>query len=194
MSDTPHAAPAPIVVVAHLNARLQPVQRGHFFEDPLDAILKKMGIGAVTGGGTALAPDPVGVSACDVEIAVKDGSETVLKQVMQALDQLGAPKGSELRLPGSAAPIAFGVMEGMAIFLNGTDLPAETYARSDINKTIEALAAALDQTGELRGYWEGNSETALYFYGSRFAAMRAAVADHIQSDPLCARCRIEQIA
>ncbi|WP_130731332.1 hypothetical protein [Komagataeibacter xylinus] len=194
MSDNLGVSPAPIIVVAHLNARLQPFQRGHFLEDPLDAILKKMGIGEVMGGGTALAPDPVGVSACDVEIAVKDGSETVLKQVMQALDLLGAPKGAELRLPDGAAPIAFGVMEGMAIFMNGTDLPAETYARSDINKTIEGPSAALGQKGELRGYWEGDSETALYFYGSSFAAMQAVVADCIQSDPLCARCRIEQIA
>ncbi|PYD67179.1 hypothetical protein CDI09_04395 [Komagataeibacter nataicola] len=113
---------------------------------------------------------------------------------MQALDELGAPKGSELRLPGTAAPIAFGMMEGMAIFMNGTDLPAETYARSDINKTISGLRAALGQTEALQGYWEGSRETALYFYGSSFAAMQAAVADYIQSDPLCARCRIEQIA
>ncbi|MGY6769884.1 hypothetical protein [Komagataeibacter sp. NFXK3] len=194
MSDNLGVSPAPIIVVVHLNARLQPFQRGHFLEDPLDAILKKMGIGEVMGGGMALAPDPVGVSVCDVEIAVKDGSETVLKQVMQALDLLGAPKGSELRLPAAAAPIAFGVMEGMAIFMNGTDLPAETYARSDINKTIEGPSAALGQKEELRGYWEGDSETALYFYGSSFAAMQAVVADYIQSDPLCARCRIEQIA
>lgn len=105
MPDTLPAAPTPIVVVAHLNARLQPVQRGSVFEDPLDAMLHEMGIGEGVGGSTALAPDPVGISACDVEIAVKDVSQTVLKQVMRALDQLGAPKGSELRLPGAAAPI-----------------------------------------------------------------------------------------
>lgn len=105
MPDTLPAAPTPIVVVAHLNARLQPVQRGSVFEDPLDVMVHEMGIGEVVGGGTALAPDPVGISACDIEIAVKDVSQTVLKQVMQALDQLGAPKGAELRLAGTAAPI-----------------------------------------------------------------------------------------
>lgn len=183
-----------IVIVAHLNARLQPVQRGKFFEDPLDVILKEKGIGEVVGGGTDLAPDPFGISACDIEISVTDCSEAVLKEVKQVLDLLGAPKGSELRLPGPVSPIAFGVMEGMAIFINGTDLSAETYANSDINKTITSLCDALGEQGELRGYWEGNRETALYFYGSNFLAMKASVTPYIDSDPLCRLCRVERIA
>lgn len=145
------------------------------------------------GGGTDLAPDPVGISACDIEISVTDCSEAVLKQVKQVLDLLGAPKGSELRFPGPASPIAFGVMEGMAIFINGTDLPAETYANSDINKTITGLCDAFGEQGELRGYWEGNQETTLYFYGSNFLAMKASVIPYIDSDPLCRLCRVERI-
>jgi hypothetical protein len=182
------------VIVAHLAARMQPFQRGEYFEDPLDAALRSHGIGEVTGGGTAMAADPVGVSSCDIEIAVKDTSAATITHIIRILEGLGAPKGSRLHVPEQATPIAFGQMEGMAIYLNGSDLPDETYAQSDVNKTVAGLLDALGDDGVLRGHWEGSSETAFYFYGAHYAAMTGAVGVYLASDPLCAMCRIEQIA
>jgi hypothetical protein len=41
-------------IVARLNDRAQPLDRGELYEDPLDEILKTHDIGEVTGGGTQL--------------------------------------------------------------------------------------------------------------------------------------------
>ncbi|MCU0800432.1 MAG: hypothetical protein MUD11_01440 [Rhodobacteraceae bacterium] len=187
------AKPAPVVIVARLNARLQPMQRGDIFEDPLDAQLRERAMGKVVGGGTEMAPAPYGIAACDIEIALNDGADGAVQQVIEILERLGAPKGSVLRLPdGAARP--FGLSEGMAIFLNGTDLPAEVYATSDVNQTIDGLHAALGDAGFMMGHWEGPEETALYFYGMDYARMQALAAAYAETDALCSRCRFEQIA
>ena len=44
-------------IILHLNMRLMPVDRGTFFEDPIDDILHKYDIGEVTGGGTSLSKE-----------------------------------------------------------------------------------------------------------------------------------------
>ena len=48
-------------VVARLNARVQPIARGDYFEDPLQDTLEQAGVGEVTGGGTQLADEPAGI-------------------------------------------------------------------------------------------------------------------------------------
>ena len=40
------------MVIVRLNARLQPLHRGEWFEDPLAEALEKKTYGEVTGGGT----------------------------------------------------------------------------------------------------------------------------------------------
>jgi hypothetical protein len=186
--------PAPqTVVVAHLNAKVQPIQRGDIFEDPLDAILKHRSLGENVGGGTAMAPAPYGIASCDIEIALHDASDATLSLVIAELEALGAPKGSSLQRP-DGAPIAFGQLEGMAIFLNGTDLPDDVYAASDVNRTVAGLNAALSGKGGFMGHWEGPAETALYFYGKSYAQMQTAAEAFSATDPLCSLCRFEQIA
>ncbi len=187
------AKPAQVVIIARLNARLQPFQRGDIFEDPLDAQLQDRKLGEVVGGGTLTAPAPYGIASCDIEVALVDGADATLQKVVEILERLGAPKGSVLQLAdGATRP--FGLSEGMAIFLNGTDLPAEVYATSDVNQTIEGLDAVLASTGFLMGHWEGPEETALYFYGMNYAKMQALAAAYTATDALCSRCRFEQIA
>jgi hypothetical protein len=181
------------MAVVHLAARLQPFQRGEFFEDPLDAELKSRGLGEVTGGGTLMTRDPEGIASCDIDVALRALDPQVLDSLIAILERLGAPKGSKLLVKG-APDRPLGQWEGMAVFLNGTDLAPETYARADVNATIKGLGAALGPAGELRGYHEGGAETALYFYGPDFARMEAAVRDFVAQDPLCQRCRIERIA
>jgi hypothetical protein len=182
------------IIVAHLAARMQPFQRAEYFEDPLDAALRKQALGEVTGGGTTMAADPVGISSCDIELTANDTSEATIAEIIRLIERLGAPKGSRLHVPGQVTPIPFGQMEGMAIFLNGTELSRETYAQADVNKTIDGLSNVLGARGALFGHWEGSSETALYFYGKSYDAMTGAVADFLKSDPLCDKCRLEQIA
>jgi hypothetical protein len=119
----------------HLNARLQPMDRGEVFEDPLEVLIAERGLPAeITGGGTRLGPDGEPLS-CDLDLALSvEGPDSLAAcaLIIDALQEQGAPFGSSYRL-GDAAPVAFGVTEGAVIYLNGTDLPAEIYASSDVN-------------------------------------------------------------
>lgn len=181
-------------LTARLNARVQPIDRGEYFEDPLDETLRQQEIGEVSGGGTQLADEPAGIEFCDLEIRVKVPSQDVFDVIIKRLEELGAPKGSKLINEGDGHEIPFGVTEGLALFINGTDLAAEVYANSDINHVIEECDKLLGEVGEHRGHWEGSQETALYFYGTSFEQMRTLIGPFVASYPLCEKARIEQIA
>ena len=179
-------------LVAQLNARLQPMHRGELFEDPLDDALQELGLGSVTGGGTQLSESGE-VAHCDIEIDVTAFDERSIQAIINLLEGLGAPRGSKLRAGEQELP--FGNTEGMAIYLNGTDLPDEVYKECDSNvvySELERLVA--DCGGEIYSYWQGPAETALYLYGDSFKAMHDSVADFLATYPLCQKCRVEQIA
>ena len=181
-------------VIAQLNARLMPMDRGEF-EDPLDELLREQGLGQVTGGGTQMADEPAGIAYCDIEISLNGPSDAAIAAAVQCLEQLGAPKGSKLHLLGGASK-AFGVSEGLAMFLDGVGLPAAVYGACDINQLIEAAneRLALGGGGRFYSHWQGSKETGLYFYGPSFALMKSALEPLVSSFPLCQGARIEQIA
>lgn len=180
------------IVVATLNMRLRPDDRGGAFEDPLDAHLQELGLGLIVGGGTAIKQNGE-VNYADIEIELANDTAESLQQVIDYLVKLGAAKGSILRV-GPEHTIPFGNFEGLAIYLNGTDLPEEVYANSDVNLVYSTLDAAVEGMGMVYSYWEGPTETALYLYGTSFANMQAAIHDFVSTYPLCQQCRIEQIA
>jgi hypothetical protein len=180
------------VLIARLNARLQPIDRG-YFEDPLDDALRAAALGEVTGGGTQLADEPAGIAFCDIEIAAKRDDDEVVAFVIARLEDLGAPKGSRLLL-GDQREKAFGRNEGLALFVNGVDLPTEVYERCDINHVISECERLMAGRGAFRSYWRGRRETGLYFYGPSFAEMKAAIEPFAATYALCRQSRIEQIA
>lgn len=180
-------------ITAQLNARVQPIDRGEIFEDPLSEGLIKLGMGEVTGGGTMLADPPAGIAYVDLEIRVNDIGEGTLCQIAAALDKLGAPKGSKLIVEATGEEFAFGTYEGLGLFLNGTDLPKEVYETSDVNHVVEECLRLIGSDAYV-GYWEGPEETALYFYAAGFDDMKAAIAEFVADYPLCRKARIEQIA
>ncbi len=182
------------LVVVRLNARLQPVHRGEHFETPLSEVMAELSLGEVTGGGTQLSGDDAGVSFCDIEVRMPDAGETSLETLIAALEELGAPKGSKLLVGGGDAEKPFGTHEGLALFLNGTQLPDEVYATSDINDVISELDLLMGEKGQFRSYWEGALDTALYCYGPSFAGMREAIDPLLAGHPLCQKARVEQIA
>ncbi|MDZ7629370.1 MAG: hypothetical protein U5J99_13300 [Parvularculaceae bacterium] len=183
-----------VIVIVRLNARLQPVQRGEHFEDPLGEVLQDLGVGAVTGGGTQLADDGRGIDFCDIELSLTETSESAVQAIIAALEELGAPKGSKLIVEASGAETAFGAAEGLALFLNGTGLPDEVYAECDVNFVLEEADRLMGDAGKVKGFWEGPMDTALYCYGPSFEGMRAAIEPLLASYPLCAKARVEQIA
>lgn len=180
-------------LVARLNARLQPVHRGEFFEDPLDAVLKKHSLGEVSGGGTMQTKSGE-IEYCDIEIQVSSSSAEAISLVATTLDQLGAPKGSKLTIETSGEEIAFGDSEGLAVYLNGTDLPAETYRDCDSNHVYAEFGRLLVGEGRVLSYWQGPRESAFYMYGRSVDEMKRRLSEFIASYPLCAQSRMEQIA
>lgn len=181
------------MVVARLYARAQPLDRGEFYEDPLDMELRQRGLGQVTGGGTQLTDEPDGIAFCDIEILAIDGSPETLAQIAQILDGIGVPRGSMLMAEGQEN-VPLGRQEGLGLFVNGVDLQPEVYASSDINHVIAECERLMAGKGSKRGHWEGSRETAIYFYGESFETMREAIAGFVADYPLLERARVVQIA
>ncbi|MFO0727553.1 MAG: hypothetical protein U1E65_27495 [Myxococcota bacterium] len=181
-------------VFAHLNIRMQPIDRGEAFEDPLQEALEENELGTVTGGGCGLGEDGE-IAFCGIDIEVED-LETGLPFVAGVLTTLGAPVGSRLEYEagGASKTMSFGEQEGLGLYLNGTDLPAEVYQNSDVNELIAKLQDALGERGSIRSHWQGPRETALYFYGPSRAAMRGALSLEIAKHPLGQKSRLIDIA
>ncbi len=188
------AAPEPQYVTARLNSRTQPIDRHGFFETPLQAMLEAKSIGRVTGGGTQLTDEPAGIAFCDLEIELAEISAEALAQIIVSLDRQGAPKGSKLILEASGREIPFGRNEGLGLFINGTDLPDEVYETTDLNDVQAECERLLGPDGSYRGYWQGDLETALYFYGPSFETMTRALQPALKEIALLDRARIEKIA
>ncbi|MEO1135079.1 MAG: hypothetical protein AAFW68_00535 [Pseudomonadota bacterium] len=183
-----------VFITARLNAKVQPIDRGDYYEDPLNDVLEEAGFGKVTGGGTQLTDAPCGIEFCDLEICVHEASEETLAAIIQRLNDLGAPKGSRLIVEESGREFPFGIAEGLAVYLNGTDLADEVYRECDVNHVIDEFDRLLGSRGAFRGYWEGERETALFCYGTSFSEMKAALQPFLDAYPLCEQARIEQIA
>lgn len=184
---------APEMVIVRLNARLQPMHRGEFFEDPLDAKLKPAGLGEVSGGGTM--QDKSGeIEYCDIELQMSDVTDATIDQLVALLEQLGAPKGSKVQIASSQAERDIGRAEGMAVYLNGTDLPDETYKSCDSNLVYSELDRLLAGKGRVLSYWQGPTETAFYLYGDSFDDMKRRTAEFLATYPLCAKCRVTRVA
>ena len=184
--------PEPQLFVVRLNAKLQPMHRGEIFEDPLDEELKKSSLGSVSGGGTQMAKTGE-IECCDIEIDVRAPSEESAVSIIRILERLGAPKGSKLIL-ASDRETPFGSKEGLAVYLNGTDLPEAIYKECDSNFVYSEFDRLLDGEGQVYSYWQGPRETAFYMYGNSFATMSERLHPFLLSYPLCQRCRVVQIA
>jgi hypothetical protein len=181
------------LVVVRLNDRAQPLDRGEIYEDPLDEVLKKQGVGSVVGGGTLLSAEGE-IEFCDIEIEIHEPTVENIALIRQTLEELGAPRGSTLRIEPELDELPFGNNEGLAVYLNGTDLPDDAYAQCDSNFVYSEFNRLLGSEGKVHSHWQGPTETALYAYGPSFATMQARLAGFLGSYPLCQRARVVQIA
>ncbi len=184
-------------LTAQINHRIQPLDRGDLYEDPLDEMLQVAGWGAVTGGGTQML-ESFEIAHVDVEIELSDLAQTqgdaALQSIIQFLEKAGAPKGSKIIRHDGGDPINFGQCDGLGLYMNGTDLPDAVYEAEDINDVVEALDALLSGISAFDAFWEGSTETALYAYGKSFAKIKAIIEPYVASHPLCQMARIVQIA
>ena len=183
----------PQFIAITINARIQPIHRGEIYEDPLDKILAKSSAGEVSGGGT-LQSQTGEIVYCDVEIQVNNSSAETVELIRSSLEKIGVPKGSKIRVEATDTEIEFGSLEGLAIYLNGTDLDAEVYKNSDSNHVYSELDRLTQGTGKVYSYWQGPTETAFYLYGTSFSEMKIQISELVNNYPLCQKCRIEQTA
>jgi hypothetical protein len=178
-------------VYAKIWEPIKPLDRGARYEDPLQDALERAGLGEVSGGGS-LVDKSGGIQyvGVDIELASLDAL-AVVKDVLEAA---GAPKGSELQFErdGAAVVIPFGVTEGIAIYLDGINLPDDVYASCSTNELAERLRLALvsDSAAEVRGSWQGPEETAIYLYGTDAEHMYSAIESTLLAYPLCQNARV----
>lgn len=183
-----------IFVTAQLNHLIMPIDRGERYEDPLDEALSNEGLGYTDGGGT-MQKQSGEIEHIDVEIALSD-KEKGIPFIISKLEEFGAPKGSILKIHDTdpSTEIPFGVSEGVGIYLDGVNLPEEVYKTSDVNVVIDELNKRIEGIGEMQSYWQGNTETALYFYGKDQKRMIELMQGFLETYPLCKGARVVQLA
>jgi hypothetical protein len=182
-------------IVAQLNDKIMPIDRGDVYEDPLDELLKNKGYGSISGGGT-LQSKSGEIEYCDVEIEIikDDLTKEEISELIETLEALGAPKGSKLIIEKTNEHINFGKLEGLAIYLDGINLSDEVYKNSDSAAIASEIRRLANIKSDVLRYWQGNTETALYFYGESFIDMKNSINEFISSNPECENARVEQIA
>ncbi len=85
-------------------------------------------------------------------------------------------------------------MEGIAIYLDGKNLPKNVYKECDINFVITEIHRLIKTEYVVNRNWENENGIALYFYADSFKKMKTQINDLVKNYPLCKNCRIEQIA
>ena len=184
--------PRPVELHIRLTARLQPVHR-HELEDALVEFCREQGWGVdVVGGGTVFNKQAGEVEAADIELQVE--SAHLVPEVLEVLGAMLAPKGSTWSLGDEDDPKPFGTMEGLALYLNDTDLPEEVYASTSAGEVYDECTRLIQGIGRINSHLELPGETALYMYGQSFEQMRERIQPFLDSYPLCERCRVVQLA
>lgn len=181
-------------ITAQLSHPLMPLDRGDRYEDPLNEALSQRNLGEVTGGGT-MQEKSGEIKFIDIEVDLTN-LDVGVPFVIRELEELGAPKGSILRIHGNnpQKEIPFGKAEGIAVYLDGVNLPEEVYKNSDVNLVVEELNRRLGSHGSVQSHWQGPSETALYLYGDNANKMKTLIQDFLDSYPLCKGARVVTIA
>lgn len=176
----------PYDITARFYHHVEPVDRGTWYEEPLQAALDAAKVGTITGGGSQLNAKG-GIEFADIEIEVPDRHES-LRMVADALERAGAPQGSELRW-GDDVQLEFGKTQCLAVFLDGVNLPDEVYAALDFEALLKQLEGAAG-AGSHRGIAQGNEETGLFFFGPDAEAMFQKVEPVLKALPIGQNARI----
>jgi len=178
----------PHVVLARVYEHIEPIDRGDRYEDPLQAVLEQAKIGRVTGGGSQL-NELGGIAYADVEIELANVDEA-LRVVAEALENAGAPQGSELMNAADARILRqFGTQQCMAIFFDGSTLPDEVYADLDFDAVVMEIGAAAGHDS-CRSVWQGAHETGVFFFGPDADAMFTRVEPVLRRLPIGQNARV----
>lgn len=174
----------------HLNARIMPMFRSDL-EDSIDNLLQKNSLGFVLPGGSKLSEDRE-INGCDINLIIYSIDVENIKNIIDLIYPFGVPKGSKFSVGGQ--DISIGYLEGMAIYINGSDLSDEVYKNNDINEVIEKFNALLEDKGGLFGHQRLEKYTGLYYYGNSYEEMKSCIKNVIEKYSICEKCKIERIS
>lgn len=132
----------------------------------------------------------------DIQVLIYDSNYTmkIVDEIKMKLESLGAPKGSFIEIEGKEEKISFGKKEGLAIYLDGVNLPENVYKECDSNYVVSEIFRLTGCNDDIIRFWEGDTETAIYFYGESFDNMKRDIFEFVNTYPLCKGARIVQIA
>lgn len=179
-----------MIIWLNLNSRLQPQHRKGL-EKALHKMLIKEVIGCVASG-RSIEDDTGEVIGCSIEIDLIDSSAEDITRVVEIVEKFKIPFGSHLAYDEIKIPI--GLTQGLGLYLDGVDLPAEVYKNHDVGEVVEGATKMLHDLGEFCSYWTGEKSSAIYFYGESYESMRDALTSFTETHPLCQNCSIVQIA
>lgn len=128
---------------------------------------------------------------CGIDLDLKQ-LDKAIPLVCRVLEGRGAPKGSSLQMTidGQEREIPFGSTVGLAIYLNGVDLPKEVYQTCDVDHVWNEFNRLLGDHGMVQGYWQGPKEKSLYLYGYSVDQMKALIDPFMKNYPLCEKARV----
>ena len=178
----------PHVVLARMYEHIEPIDRGARYEDPLQEALESKNLGRVTGGGSQL-NERGAIEHGDVEIELAD-LDGAVSLVVEALERAGAPEGSELIALADARVLrGFGRQQCLAVFLDGTSLPDEVYQDLDFDAVVTEIGEAAGPDS-FRGFWQGEEETGLFYFGANADDMFARVEPVLRKLPIGQNARV----
>jgi hypothetical protein len=182
-------------IVITLNDKIQPIDRGEYYEDSLDDYLQQNNIGEVTGGGTMQAQTGE-IEFVEIEIQLNEGviSKDAAQKIIEFLKPKNIPKNSKLTIEKTEEAIYFGDNEGLGIYLDGQNLDNEVYQNCDSNFVVSEIKRLIGDKTEIIRYWEFPDKTGLYFYGNSFEEMKKQIEGFVNEYPLCKNAEIKQIA
>lgn len=179
-----------LAVTVRIPARLTPDRRDELIVGPLGVLVEHVSassrIASVETVASAVGEPMELVIGLDVHLP---DAEQLIAAVLDL--EAGMPRGSTVEINDKAA--TFGELEGLALYLNGTDLPDEVYATSDLAAIVGDLRASLEGVGEIWAVWQGPTETALYVYGRDAAAIEAVLVEQQSRIPLMQGCRMVEL-
>ena len=78
--------------------------------------------------------------------------------------------------------------------MDGVNLPENVYKECDSNYVVSEIFRLTGCNDDIIRFWEGDTETAIYFYGESFDNMKRDIFEFVNTYPLCKCARIVQIA
>lgn len=176
----------PHLVIARIPEYIEPIDRGIRYEDPLDAKLQESGLGEVTGGGSQLDKN-FKIKFVELEIFLGN-LDSAISVCTSTLEECGAPKGSQIiygEYPNDKK-IPFGKNEGVALILDGVNLPQEIYDKYGLDELLDALKPVIDNGDcEFHACNSLDETTEVYLYGPSANQILEAIAPIQATFPLC---------